>query len=155
MQRNSQPQRSAYFPRHLRSLHQKGIQWTSAHRPGQCQGQPARLDFPFYFVCSCPWAQLEGTMSFSSSVPIPCQQPEQNHSAISLKTAQPAERPSSETAPRNISRHATSHAVLRICNLICCPHNLHISSDLAILSDRYACTDHRGARDASSEHRLF
>ena len=82
----------------------------------------SQVGLSFFFVfCSCPWAQLEGTVSFSSSVPIPCQQPEQNRSAISLKTAQPAERPSSETTPGNISCHATSHAVSRICNLIWVP----------------------------------
>lgn len=37
-------------PRHLRSLHQKGIQWTSAHRPGQYKdNQPG---WTFLFISS-------------------------------------------------------------------------------------------------------
>ena len=114
------PQKNHSSPATFLLCTQRALQRTSAHRPGQCQGQLPRLKVSFFFFCPHSLAHFEDK-SVSSSVPTPCHQPEQNHSAVSLKTAQVAERPSSAKAPGDISCHATSHDVSGICNLIQTP----------------------------------
>lgn len=126
VQENSQPQRSPYFPSHLPSLYQEG---TSVHISSCTRSVPRTTSQAGLSFCSFSLAQFEAKTSVSSSVPIPCHRPKQNHSAISLKTAQVAERLLSKTAPGNSSCHATSHAVSRICNLIQIPiiSTLHLT----------------------------